>query len=420
MRTTPGDSIGRWHRRLARLVRRPPPGFVERIDSRQISGWARDVQNLSVPATLEIRINGEVIATPSCGEIRSDAERLGHTGARHFTFDPSAALPPGRSLVEVRIKGARSGLAGGRAWIESEIPERVAEYWSSRLEPEALLTRWWQCEAIVRHINQRVCGRPLPGLSDGLFERVRESHAHRLPFSRGVSIGCGGGLKEIAAMRAGLVDRFTLFELTAPLLDLARQSAEEQGLASRIDFRNEDAFAEVGESKCFDLVFWNNSLHHMLDVEAAVSWSHRVLRPGGILMMDDYVGPNRFQWTDEMIRVNTAFRRSLPRDYLVDPYGDGARLLPVKVEAPPAEAIARRDPSECVDSERIHAALRKHFSERDRVYTGGVIYHAGLNDLLHNVLARGDDEVIRRALELDDQCADRGLTHYAAAIAEKR
>ena len=62
----------------------------------------------------------------------------------------------------------------------------------------------------------------------------------------------------------------------------------------------------------YDLVYWDNSLHHMFNADAAVAWSRGVLRPGGWFLMTDFVGANRFRWSDETYALVDLIRGSLP------------------------------------------------------------------------------------------------------------
>jgi hypothetical protein len=36
----------------------------------------------------------------------------------------------------------------------------------------------------------------------------------------------------------------------------------------------------------------------MFDVDGAVAWSKTVLKPGGVMYVEEFVGPDRFQWSD--------------------------------------------------------------------------------------------------------------------------
>jgi SAM-dependent methyltransferase len=285
---------------------------------------------------------------------------------------------------------------------------RAAAHWSSQTH-SGLKVRWWQSDYIVRHINRRVCGEAIPGASAGAYRLLAE----RGPFKRAVSIGCGEGDKESRLLQSGTVGHFDLYELSADRVERGRAKLARLGLADRATFHVADGIATAAGP--FDLVHWNNALHHMLDTAEAVKWSRDVLRGGGIFFMDDYVGPNRLQWTPAMIEAGTAFRSRLPDRFLVNPRAPDA-LLRRKVKRADLATLMRNDPTEAADSESILPAIARVFPNARTMLTGGVIYHAALNDVLHNINEVEDRHWLDQALALDDACIDAGLTHYAVAI----
>jgi hypothetical protein len=79
------------------------------------------------------------------------------------------------------------------------------------------------------------------------------------------------------------------------------------------------------------------------------------------------------------------------------------------------DKLIEGDPTEAADSESIVPALINQFPALDLTLTGGVIYHAALADILHNI----DEEspFLAQALALDDKYTSAGLVHYAVALA---
>lgn len=279
-----------------------------------------------------------------------------------------------------------------------------------------MIQRWWQADPIVHHINQRVCGEPLPGQSEGFNRLIQQRFADRLPFENVVSIGGGMGDKEMRAMEVGLFGRVDLFEIAKSRIEQGRAKAVQRDLAQRITFHFQDAFA-TNISRRYDAVYWNNALHHMPDVEAAIDWSYEVLKPGGAFLMDDYVGANRFQWSNRMLEANLSFWDSLPENYRQDP--ESGALIPPPSRTDPM-AMATIDPSEATDSERILPAIKRTFPTAEVILTGGGVYHWALNDVVHNILAADDMVTLTRALALDDELIRKGETHYAVVLAVKQ
>jgi SAM-dependent methyltransferase len=304
----------------------------------------------------------------------------------------------------------------------AETSKVVGLHWSkSRRHTDSaghvLKTRWWQHPPIIRHINEKVCGKPIDGFSAGLTMRARSLLDRRLPLSRGISVGCGNGTKEMKLLREGLVQVFDLYELADTRIATGRELAEKQRLSQSAHFIQGDAFRLANEPGQYDLVHWNNSLHHMLDVEAAVQWSWDVLKPGGLFYMDDFVAPDRFQWSPKMLLVATAVRQSLPDRFLINPYKPNTMLGRVLKRPDPAK-LRQSDPSEAADSSRILSCVKRRFPSAEITLTGGVIYHLSLSDVLAN-FTEDDRPLLDRLLVVDDLCTAAGETHYATALALK-
>ena len=301
----------------------------------------------------------------------------------------------------------------------NSINEKIGSHWSSvAKESVELRVRWWQSPHIIRHINEKIAGSPLEGFAQGLTQRAKEMAGDCCPFSRGVSVGCGNGQKEITLIRQGLVSSFELYELSEVRVEQGRKLARDLGVEDRVNFYIGDAFEIVKDIESFDFVHWNNSLHHMLDVEASIKWSYNVLSKGGMFYMDDYVGPSRFQWSDKMLEMVSKVRGVLPENYLVNPRSPD-KLLPKQINRPKVEELMQIDPSEAADSERILYFVNQYFPKAEVTLTGGVVYHLALSDVLHNFDESRDRHLLDLLMIIDDLCAELGESTYATALAIK-
>ncbi len=69
-------------------------------------------------------------------------------------------------------------------------------------------------------------------------------------------------------MRAGLVSHFDLYEISDARVQLGQELADRHGRGQRITWHNRAVeFASGALDGEYDLVYWNNALHHMLDVD---------------------------------------------------------------------------------------------------------------------------------------------------------
>lgn len=170
--------------------------------------------------------------------------------------------------------------------------------------------------------QQRVWDKAAPGYDKQIafFEKVlfaggREWLGRR---ARGrvleVAIGTGRNLPHYPAdvTLAGV-------ELSPAMLDIARERADELELA--VDLREGDAARLPAEDASFDTVVCALSLCTIPDPARAIDEMHRVLVPGGRLLLLDHIGstwpPIRaVQWLGERLTIRLAgehfTRRQLP------------------------------------------------------------------------------------------------------------
>lgn len=165
----------------------------------------------------------------------------------------------------------------------------------------------------------------------------------------------------------------------------------------------------------YDLVYWDNALHHMPDAFMAVQWSRKRLRRGGFFIFNDFVGPTRFQWSDFNIATVARYRSCLPKRLLQVP-GSESIYYPTSISRPSVSAMLDTDPSEAADSASICKAARHYFPGIEIIPLGGCIYHSGLNDILAN-FTEADMEYLNLGLLVDDLCILQGHTQYAAGFA---
>jgi len=183
------------------------------------------------------------------------------------------------------------------------INSKIGDFWSKKTSDQQrssnkLKLRWWQSQHIIRHINRVVCGEEVTGRGQGLIKCLQDRVGASIPFRKGISVGGGNGIKEMVLLRQGIVSVFELYELSEARITEGRKLAKQKSLEDRICFIHGDAFDLVTQEESYDFVHWSGSLHHMLDVDEAVGWSKKILKKGGLFLMDEYIGAPRFQWPD--------------------------------------------------------------------------------------------------------------------------
>lgn len=289
---------------------------------------------------------------------------------------------------------------------------KAKEYWDNYHEEER--TRWWHSPEIIRHFNKNICGKPLDGWNAGGFELLK-GYLHGKKIEKAISIGCGSAWKEIELIKSGLVSSILCYDLSENMIKKAQENACRANVEKQMCFICGDVFKSMEPNTEFDLVFWDNSLHHMEDARQAVQFSYKILKENGFLYCNDYIGASRFQRTDMEMAIVNGIRLYLPDEIFIKPDGGVYQRFYV---GPTVEQIINMDPSEAADSENIIPAIKENFVHTDIRYAGGLIYLVCMEDIIHNITE--DDPLLNYLLELDDQTIKFGLSQYAVILAQKR
>lgn len=210
--------------------------------------------------------------------------------------------------------------------------QKEGEVWGAFFsDPKYLATR----EADQMAARELGLNNGKPGLPQWLKK-------HGLNPVRGLSLGCGSGRAERNFLAQGICQSFTGVDVSEAALDQARVDAEAAGLDITYvcqDLNHISLDAEPG----YDLVVCQTILHHILDLEHLMDEVSRILRPGGVFFVFDYIGETQFQFTDERLHWYNAALKVLPEKMRTSlltnkRYDDVPRPLPGRL-ASPFEAI---------------------------------------------------------------------------------
>jgi SAM-dependent methyltransferase len=287
---------------------------------------------------------------------------------------------------------------------------QIGKYWDERnANVERLSTRlyWYDHPTALRFYRDLIVLSDQP-LSKKPIHCFLESAYSGRTFKRAISIACGSAHKESALLHDGIVEHFDLFELSESVVAAGSRALDQLGLQDRYTYTKADLAAkpELAERGVYDLVHWDNGLHHMMDTEAAILLSRDLLAPGGLLIIDDYMGPSYMQTAPEAYAFANIIRGSLPRKYLKNntpsrdemEYLDGRRSPKI-----PVEAFLRTDPSEMADAGNIVPSAQKHLPGHTYLPTGGICFFLALRPLFGNFDENDpeDEALLRHLLEID-------------------
>ena len=129
---------------------------------------------------------------------------------------------------------------------------------------------------------------------------------------RVLDVATGGGHTALAF--ASIVRRVVACDLTEPMLAAARAHVRSRG-GSSIEFVAGDAGVLPFRDESFDVVTCRTAAHHFADVAAAVRQIHRVLRPGGSLLLQDILGHDDAEASAFLLEVEKRRDPSHVRSY---------------------------------------------------------------------------------------------------------
>src|SRR3954467_1739071 len=101
------------------------------------------------------------------------------------------------------------------------------------------------------------------------------------PFGDALEIGSGTGYFSLNLLQLGAIERLVATDISPGMLSTLSATAGRLGL--EIETEVTDAEGLPFDDASFDLVFGHAVLHHLPDLDTALSEFHRVLRPGGAL-----------------------------------------------------------------------------------------------------------------------------------------
>ena len=197
-----------------------------------------------------------------------------------------------------------------------------------------------------------------------------------------LSIGCGDGYHDRNFAKYDCFSQIDAIDFSNKTIDNAIKSAKENNL--NINYLSGDFKNAFFEKEYYDLILFNSSLHHFNSVEQTLrDYVKPLLNKNGILVVFEYCGPNRLQWTDKQLKKSNALLKILPEKYK---YLYDEKTLKKKNYKPGILRMLLVDPSEAVDSESIVSSLKKHFKTLEHVNLGWNILHILLKGISHNFI----------------------------------
>ena len=170
---------------------------------------------------------------------------------------------------------------------------------------------WSQLAAVQRRINAKISGAP----ERDWIDHLQATHlAGRCPVGKCLSLCCYEGSVERELAAREVFQHCVAYDVSEGALSRARELAAEAGYRN-IEYVQQDVNTMVLAEEQYDVVVARAALHHISALEHVADQIRRGIKPDGILVVDDYVGPSRFDYSSRQLEICAAALKLLPRHF---------------------------------------------------------------------------------------------------------
>ena len=259
---------------------------------------------------------------------------------------------------------------------------------------------FWQSPVARAAINRRITGDPELGPETYFARR----HGPAIVAPHALSVRASDAKLELALVEAGACEQLDGVDDDQGRVDFATGRVPEPlrervrfGLGTLEGFR---APEPLGAVVC------RSFLHRRADLEVTIDRIGALLAPGGLVFVEDFVGPARFQWTDIQLEAINRLLAWLPEELLTDLAAtDGRRKR--SVERPDPEAWIAANSHEAVRSDEILPLLDARFERVEVCPYGGAVFHQLFSRIMGNFAGR--PELVGLLIEVDALLTDFGV-----------
>jgi len=314
-------------------------------------------------------------------------------------------------FIDVYTKARQRGAGFIFSKINTKATSRTKSAFSNTFGKSA---NWWIIPKVVERWNTIISGN-----SNTTYESyVMQEYLSGKSSLSLLSLGSGLSTHEITFAQYPNFDRVVCLDIAENRLAQAKKNSDFLGLTN-MEFICESIYDYSFEEQQFDIVLFNASLHHFKEVEQLLSEKIKpVLKIGGMLIINEYVGPNRLQFPRHQIKAVNDALAMIPAKYR------SRYQMKLKKNAFRGSGYLRMylaDPSECVDSESILPAIHKHFEILDEKSYGGNILMNALKDIAHHFVNLDEEKqvVLEQLFHFEDEYLAKYPSDFVFGIYRK-
>ena len=247
----------------------------------------------------------------------------------------------------------------------SESTEKAAEWWGDP-DRDVPGTQWLQIPGALENMNRRATGDPEMDWithSAGLLAKFEKP-------VRALSLGCGFGVIERVLRRCDYCQLIHGVDLAEGAIEGAKKAAQEEGLDG-LTYEVGDLNTAKLPKETYDVVYVHAALHHVFQLEHVLDQIKQTLKPGGLFVVYEYIGPSQMQFPRRDLELADVFLNAIPERYR----SSMRKRKGIKKEALrlSLDAMNSSDPSESIRAGEIVPLTASRFEVRHFRYVGGTL-----------------------------------------------
>lgn len=296
----------------------------------------------------------------------------------------------------------------------SEATKKAAEWWSDP-QSEAPETQWVRVPGVVQNMNRRATGDPA-------IDWINHSAALLSRFAKPIkalSIGCGFGIIERVLRRHDFCQLIHGVDVAENAIESARKTAEAEGLDG-LTYEVADLNTVQFPAETYDIVYAHAALHHVFQLEHILDQIKHTLKPGGLLVAYEYIGPSQMQFPRRDLELADIFLKLIPERYRKLQRRKGIKEESFRFSL---DVMNRSDPSEGIRASEIVPLIASRFEIKHFRYVGGTLLLLVFNEIAGNFNEEDPESMplVDALITLDNFLIDNGLLQsYHVYIVSQR
>jgi SAM-dependent methyltransferase len=246
----------------------------------------------------------------------------------------------------------------------SEPTKKAAEWWSDP-DRDVPGTQWLQIPGASENMNRRATGDPE-------INWITHSAGLLAQFPKPVkvlSLGCGFGVIERVLRRSDYCQLIHGLDVAEGAIEGARKAAQDEGLDG-LTYDVADLNTATLPKETYDAVYVHAALHHVFQLEHLLDQIKQTLKPGGLFVVYEYIGPSQMQFPRRDLELADVFLKAIPERYrgmprFKDIKKEGLRLS--------LKSMNSSDPSESIRASEIVPLTASRFEVKHFRYVGGTL-----------------------------------------------